>query len=200
MFEGFIERIGSTEAHEFPPDSVWLNTVKPLSLEMLKGHVVLLDFWTYCCINCMHTIPDLKWIEEKYAGKPVVVIGVHSAKFYNENDPDNIREAIQRYGIEHPVVVDKDMKIWRSYGVRGWPTIVIMDSSGKVVYHQSGEGQRDNIDSVIEVLLERYEKTGKLAVPIEIERPRIERDGIVLSRKALLLSRLEDDHIKRFKP
>src|SRR5258706_1755675 len=85
----------------------WLNTDKPLSLAALKGKVVLLDFWTYGCVNCMHIIPDLKKLEVKYANQ-LVVIGVHSAKFQNEKDTENIRNIILRYELEHPVYNDSD--------------------------------------------------------------------------------------------
>ncbi|HKG23650.1 MAG TPA: thioredoxin-like domain-containing protein, partial [Blastocatellia bacterium] len=93
---------GKVNAPDFPPDVEWLNTGRPLSLRDLRGKVVLLDFWTYCCINCMHIIPDLKKLEQKYA-KELVVIGVHSAKFPGERETENIRQAVLRYEIEHPV-------------------------------------------------------------------------------------------------
>jgi DNA-binding beta-propeller fold protein YncE len=145
----------NSKAKDFPSSFVWFNTDRALSLEDLKGHVVVLDFWTYCCINCMHTLPDLEWIEKKYHDKPVLVIGVHSAKFNNEKEAENIHEAIGRYEISHPVIADRNMEIWQSYGVTGWPTIVVIDPKGNVVYQQSGEGQRENLDDVISVLLER---------------------------------------------
>jgi thiol-disulfide isomerase/thioredoxin len=160
----------NSKAKDFPKGFVWLNNDSPLSLEALKGHVVILDFWTYCCINCMHTLPDLEWIEKKYHGKPVVVIGVHSAKFNNEQEAENIREAIGRYEIGHPVIVDRNMEIWQSYGVSGWPTIVVIDPKGNVVYQQSGEGQRENLDDVISVLLERNKEI-LAKEPIAIKRP-----------------------------
>src|SRR5919198_1688558 len=103
-----------SKAQDFPKGFTWLNTYRPLSLDDLKGHVVVLDFWTYCCINCMHTLPDLEWIEKKYQGRPVVVIGVHSAKFNNEQEAENIKEAIGRYEISHPVIADRNMEIWQS--------------------------------------------------------------------------------------
>ncbi len=160
------------KAVEFPADSVWLNIDKPLAIKDLRGQIVVLDFWTYCCINCIHTIPDLEWIENKYSDQPVVIIGVHSAKYQNEQDPENIQEAIGRYEVGHPVVVDADMRIWRSYGVSGWPTIMVIDPKGNIVYHQSGEGQRDNIDDVIGVILERSRQQGVLAKsPIPQTRP-----------------------------
>jgi thiol-disulfide isomerase/thioredoxin len=145
----------NSKAKDFPKGFTWLNTDRPLSLDDLKGYVVVLDFWTYCCINCMHTLPDLEWIEKKYHGKPVAVIGVHSAKFDNEQEAENIKEAIGRYEIGHPVVVDRNMEIWQSFGVSGWPTIAIIDPKGNMVYQQSGEGQRENLDDVISVLLDR---------------------------------------------
>lgn len=163
----------SYRAKDFPPGFQWLNTDRPLSLVGdLKGHVVVLDFWTYCCINCMHTLPTLEWLEKKYSGQPVVFIGVHSAKFSNEQVAANIREAIGRYEISHPVVADRDMEIWRSYSVTAWPTIVIIDPKGNVVYQQAGEGRRDELDDVISVLLEQHRKAGTLAQePVRIERP-----------------------------
>lgn len=159
----------NSKAKDFPKGFTWLNTDRPLSLNDLKGHVVVIDFWTYCCINCMHTLPDLEWIEKKYQGRPVIVIGVHSAKFNNEQEAGNIREAIGRYEISHPVVVDRDMEIWQSYNVSGWPTIAIIDPKGNVVYQQSGEGQRENIDDVIAVLLDRN-KDILAKGPIEIKK------------------------------
>ncbi len=145
-----------SKAKEFPAHFKWLNTKEPLSLSKLKGHIVVLDFWTYCCINCMHMITELTKLENKYKDKPVVFIGVHSAKFYNEQDAKNIEQAIMRYEIEHPVIVDENMSIWRAYNVNAWPTIVIIDPSGNVVYKRAGEGQYELIDDVIDVLLTRY--------------------------------------------
>ena len=113
-------RPASGKAPELEGGVGWLNTDKPIRLEDLKGKIVLLDFWTFCCINCMHVIPDLIRLEKKYP-KELVVIGVHSAKFKNEQDTDTIRQAILRYDIEHPVVNDAEFKIWNKYGPRGWP-------------------------------------------------------------------------------
>src|SRR5262245_9211998 len=100
----------------------WLNTDKPIAIGDLKGKIVLLDFWTFCCINCIHTLPDLAKLEKKFADQ-LVVIGIHSAKFDNEKDSENIRKAILRYEISHPVVNDANMQIWQTYlGRRGsWP-------------------------------------------------------------------------------
>lgn len=139
----------------------WLNTDKPLSLAALKGKVVLLDFWTYGCINCIHIIPDLKKLEAKYANQ-LVVIGVHSAKFQNEKETENIRRIILRYEIEHPVYNDSEYAVWQSYGVRAWPTQVLIDPAGYVIGGVSGEGNYDVIDQSIAKTIEDFRKKGEL--------------------------------------
>ncbi|MDE1828950.1 MAG: redoxin domain-containing protein [Thaumarchaeota archaeon] len=179
MFDGLYSKI--TKAPEFPPDFDWINSDRPLSLEDLSGHVIVLDFWTYCCINCMHTLPVLAELEKKYEQKPVVFIGVHSAKFFNEQDRKNIEQAVKRYEISHPVLVDKKMAIWQKYDVTGWPTIVIIDPKGTVVYKQSGEGQKEMIEDTIEVLLEKHSRNGTLAnEPVKIAHP-VSSDKTTLS-------------------
>src|SRR6201991_624526 len=139
----------------------WLNTDKPLSIAALKGKIVLLDFWTYGCINCIHIIPDLKKLEAKYANQ-LVVIGVHSAKFQNEKETENIRRIILRYEIEHPVYNDSEYAVWSSYGVRAWPTQVLIDPAGYVVGAASGEGNYEIIDQTIGKLVEEFRKRGEL--------------------------------------
>lgn len=146
-------------APEFPQNAEWLNTDTALSIEGLRGKIVLLDFWTYCCINCMHVLPDLKRLEEKYSDE-LVVIGVHSAKFEGEKATENIRQAILRYEIEHPVVNDSDMRIWDAYAVRAWPTLVLIDPRRRVVGRVSGEGNYDRLDRVISQLIAVYEGQG----------------------------------------
>ncbi len=126
------------KAVEFPQGAEWLNVDRPLTMDDLRGRVVLLDFWTYCCINCMHVIPDLKALEERYPN--MVVIGVHSAKFANEKEVDNIRHAVLRYQLEHPVLVDNDFQLWSAYGIRAWPSFVLIDPGGNVAAKTSGEG------------------------------------------------------------
>jgi thiol-disulfide isomerase/thioredoxin len=148
-------------APELEGGVAWLNTDRPLTLAALKGKVVLLDFWTYCCINCMHIIPDLKKLEAKYPTQ-LVVIGVHSAKFPNERESDNIRQAVLRYEIEHPVVNDAEFRIWRRYGVRAWPTRVLLDPEGYVVGGVSGEGQYDTFDHIISELIIDHRARGTL--------------------------------------
>jgi thiol-disulfide isomerase/thioredoxin len=161
MFDGIFSRV--IKAPEFPSDFDWINTKEPLSLEKLRGHIIVLDFWTYCCINCMHILPVLAELEKKYEDKPVIFIGIHSAKFFNEKDRENIEQAVMRYEISHPVLVDNEMTVWKKFGVSGWPTIIIVDPNGTLVYRQSGERQREAIEDTIDVLLERHEKAHTLA-------------------------------------
>ena len=107
----------STPAPSLEGGTAWLNTAGPLKIADLKGKIVLLDFWTLCCINCIHTLPDLAKLEKKYANE-LVIIGVHAAKFESEKNTQNIRKAILRYEIAHPVVNDADHVIWDRYGVQ----------------------------------------------------------------------------------
>ena len=164
------------QAPEFPDDREWLNVARPLTLKKdLAGKVVILDFWCYCCINCIHVLPDLEYLEKKYAGKPVAVIGVHSAKFTNEKQAENIREAIRRYEIHHPVVNDDDFRIWRSYGARSWPTFAVITPDGRILGRLSGEGNREDLDALVTATLEHFEaKKPKLLnakpLPMRLER------------------------------
>ncbi len=152
---------GRVRAPELEGGRGWLNTEKPLSVAGLRGKVVLLDFWTYGCVNCMHVIPDLKRLEEKYPTE-LVVIGVHSAKFENEKETENIRRIVLRYGLEHPVVNDADFRIWNSYAVRAWPTQVLIDTAGYVVGQVAGEGHYDVLDGAIGELVADAKKRGTL--------------------------------------
>ena len=126
-------------APEFTGAVDWFNVPAPLTLRTLRGKVVLLDFWTYGCVNCMHILPDLKRLEQKY-GDALVIVGVHSAKFTNERESDIIRRIIVRYEIDHPVANDAAFAIWKAYGARAWPTQVLIDPEGYVVGSASGEG------------------------------------------------------------
>ena len=130
----------------------WLNTAGPLTLKDVRGKVVLLDFWTLCCINCIHIMPDLAKLEKKYPNE-LAVIGVHSPKFDNEKETKSIRKAVLRYEIAHPVVNDADQKIWNAYGVRSWPTMAVIDPEGNLVGMLSGEGNYDILDQTIAKLI-----------------------------------------------
>jgi thiol-disulfide isomerase/thioredoxin len=162
--ERAVEQPGAAAetAPELAGGVAWLNTAGPLSLRKdLKGKVVLLDFWTLCCINCIHVLPDLAKLEKKYANE-LVVVGVHSPKFDNEKDTKSIRKAILRYEIAHPVVNDADRKIWDAYGVQSWPSLALIDPEGRLVGMTSGEGNYDLLDRAIGKLVEVHKKKGTL--------------------------------------
>ena len=160
-------------APEFPAGLTWLNTDKPLSIKGLRGKVVLLDFWTYGCINCIHIIPDLKKLEAKYPNQ-LVVIGVHSAKFATEGDAGNLRQAVMRYGLEHPVVSDKDLRIWNEYAVRAWPTQVLIDPDGRIVGQVAGEGNYDTLDENIAKTIKAFgPRVDVTPLKIALERSKV---------------------------
>lgn len=177
----------SVNAPEFPEGLEWLNTDRPLRLKDLRGKIVVLDFWTYCCINCMHIIPDLKRLEKKYPNE-LVVIGVHSAKFTTEKESENIRQAILRYRIEHPVVNDRDMVIWTFYGARAWPTVVLIDPTGKVVGAMSGEGIYEPFDLAIQELIAKHDPRGEIdrtPLNLKLEREKAPRGILEFPGKVL---------------
>jgi thiol-disulfide isomerase/thioredoxin len=123
----------------------WINTAGPIDLKQLRGKFVVLDFWTYCCINCMHILPVLKQLEHAYPNE-IVVIGVHSAKFETEQDSKNITDAVMRYEIEHPVINDRNHKLWDKFEVTSWPSLRVIDPEGYVVAVKSGEMEFDALD------------------------------------------------------
>ena len=122
--EGFFKE--PVAIPEFPAGLDWINTNSKLQLSDLRGKLVLLDFWTYCCINCMHVLPVLDAVEKKY-DKEIIVVGVHTAKFETEKNTENIREAIQRYEIRHPVINDPNHLLWNKLQISSWPTLVLID-------------------------------------------------------------------------
>ncbi|HEX5732213.1 MAG TPA: thioredoxin-like domain-containing protein [Blastocatellia bacterium] len=178
---------GKVNAPDFPEGMQWLNTEKPINLRDLRGKVVLLDFWTYCCINCIHVIPDLKKLEKKYPNE-LVVIGVHSAKFNGERDIDNIRQAVLRYEIEHPVVNDWQMEIWQQYGVRAWPTLMLIDPAGKVIGYVSGEGIYEPFDKLISEVIKKFDARGQIdrrPFKLKLERTRTPSSMLAFPGKVL---------------
>ncbi len=149
------------QAPPFPADVAWLNVPAPLDWAVLRGKVVVLDFWTYGCINCIHILPDLKRLEREFASE-LVVIGVHSAKFDNERVTENIRQILQRYEITHPVINDRDFNVWRRWGIRAWPTVMVIDPEGYVVGYHEGEGVYAVLQPVIADLVTTYDVAGKI--------------------------------------
>jgi thiol-disulfide isomerase/thioredoxin len=144
---------GRVRAPELNGSGGWINTDKPLSLRELRGRVVVLDFWTFCCINCLRVVEELRPLEERF-GDRLVVIGVHSPKFPHESDHAAVVRAVARHRIEHPVLDDPAMETWQQYGVRAWPTLVVIDPDGYVVAMASGEGNGAALGGVIEQLLD----------------------------------------------
>src|SRR5262245_54715591 len=152
----------------------WINS-GPITLAELRGKIVLLDFWTFCCINCHHVLPDLAKLEEKYKNE-LVVIGVHTAKFEAERDTENIRRKVREYRIKHPVINDADQVIWNRFGVTGWPTLALIDANGVYKGAISGEGHYEVLDRAIGQLIKAHKARGELNLtPLrftpEMERP-----------------------------
>jgi sugar lactone lactonase YvrE/thiol-disulfide isomerase/thioredoxin len=164
-------------APELDGGTAWLNTAGPVRLADLKGRIVLLDFWTLCCINCIHTLPDLAKLEAKYGGA-LVVIGVHTPKFPNEKKTESIRKAVLRYEIAHPVVNDSEGIIWRRYGCDAWPTLVLIDPEGNFHKHGSGEGLYEALDAEIGKLVKSYRAKKMLKeTPLRFELARFTESG-----------------------
>jgi DNA-binding beta-propeller fold protein YncE len=163
---------GTTPAPAFPTGLDWLNVPAPLTLDALRGKIVILDFWTYGCINCIHMIPVLEQIEAKYLSE-VTIIGVHSAKFANEGKTDNIRQIVERYGLKHPVINDHDFAVWSTfapYGVQAWPTFVVIDPRGNILAVQPGEIPFEAFDQVLGGMVQYFDSTNELKRdPIEIK-------------------------------
>jgi thiol-disulfide isomerase/thioredoxin len=140
----------------------WLNTGgREISLRALRGKIVLLDFWTFCCINCLHVLDELRPLEQKY-GDVLVILGVHSPKFAHEADAAALAAAVERYGVDHAVLDDPDLTTWNHYAVRAWPTLVVVDPEGYVVAQLSGEGHAHSLDSLVAELVATHEVKGTL--------------------------------------
>ncbi|QGK71861.1 redoxin domain-containing protein [Allosaccharopolyspora coralli] len=140
----------------------WLNTgEEPVTLAGLRGKVVLLDFWTFCCINCLHVIDELRGLEEEFADE-LVTIGVHSPKFEHEADPEALAAAVERYAVHHPVLDDPELTMWRQHAVKAWPTLVLIDPEGYVVHVAAGEGHVDALRSLVGELVAEHEEKGTL--------------------------------------
>ncbi|MDE1153103.1 MAG: thioredoxin-like domain-containing protein [Micavibrio sp.] len=146
----------------FTPTTPWINTARPLTADDAKGRLVLLDFWTYGCINCMQIVPDLKALEAKYGDK-LLVIGVHSAKFAGERGDERIAAAAKRFGITHAVINDAKFDVWDAYNVNAWPTQILLDDHGLELNRYAGEGHREEIAADIDRALPNIATT---AAPI----------------------------------
>ncbi len=146
----------------FDGATAWLNVDHALTMNELAGHVVVVDFWTSCCINCLQTLPTLAKIEDQFASDPVVVVGVHSPKFDAETERARLSDAVRQYSIKHPVAVDGSMKVWTAWGVDAWPTVVVLDTKGRAVWVGSGEPDHDKLASIITSALAEGKSNGTL--------------------------------------
>ncbi|TWB06806.1 thioredoxin family protein [Bradyrhizobium stylosanthis] len=139
-------------APDFTGITTWFNS-KPLSLADLRGKVVLVDFWTYGCVNCVNTLPHVTDLYAKYKDKGLVVVGVHTPEFPFERSASNVQAALKRHGITYPVAQDNDSKTWNAYSNQYWPAQYIIDQNGKIVFQHAGEGRYDEIDRTVGKLL-----------------------------------------------
>jgi DNA-binding beta-propeller fold protein YncE len=153
---------GITRAPEFDhAELTWFNLVRPLSLADLRGRLVILDFWTFCSINCLHTLPTLRIIEDYYPAE-VAVIGIHSPKFDHERDPIALACALERYGITHPVAHDPHSGLWNEYCIRAWPSLVFISPDGMVIGQLAGEPNPEVLLNGIGAMLEHFTTEGSL--------------------------------------
>ena len=148
--------VGTIAAPAFPETVDWLNVEAPLTFEGLRGKFIILDFWTYGCINCIHMIPVLRDLEERFA-EELVVIGVHSGKFESEQETDNLQQIVQRYELEHPVINDEDYAVWRTFGASAWPTFLVIDPNGNVIGAQPGEVPYEAFEIFLSSAIEYYD-------------------------------------------
>ncbi|XP_021371936.1 NHL repeat-containing protein 2-like isoform X2 [Mizuhopecten yessoensis] len=163
---------------DFENDLQWLNTALPLSLtKELEGKLVVMDFFTYCCVNCLHILPDLEQLEELYKIQDgVVVLGVHSAKFDNEKVLSNILSAVLRYNINHPVVNDGEATLWNKLRIACWPTLLVVSPTGKYLRAFVGEGHKESLEEFLKLALDYYRQKGMIkthSLPISLEKDKL---------------------------
>jgi len=157
-------------APELPDTLQWVNTDAPVRLSNLRGKMVLLDFWTSGCINCMHAMEDMHYLETKYKDN-LVIISIHSPKFPHDNELETVIKAVNRHHIKHPVAHDSVRRVWTKYVIKAWPSIVLIDTEGYVIGSLRGEGRRRQIDQLIQQYLEIAEQKNILnlePVPIRV--------------------------------
>ncbi|XP_018329114.1 NHL repeat-containing protein 2 isoform X2 [Agrilus planipennis] len=171
--KNYIKSVTYHPVKDFQNGLEWFNVSEPLFFSKhLKGKVVLLDFFTYCCINCMHILPDLKDLENEFSVEDgLVVVGVHSAKFENEKKSKNILAAVQRYNITHPVVNDHQMTMWENCDVHCWPTLLLLGPNANPLVMLTGEGHKEHLHFYIKNALEYYKDQQKISnhkIPLKL--------------------------------
>jgi methionine-R-sulfoxide reductase len=155
----FISAKNARQAPALVENVPWINS-DPLTLEGLRGRVVLVDFWTFSCYNCRNTLPTLKRFDASYRERGLTIVGVQTPEFDSEKKVETVRGQVRALGIKYPVVMDNDYVTWRAYGVEAWPTVVILDKQGRIRYTHIGEGAYDAQEKIIKTLLAESEKTG----------------------------------------
>jgi thiol-disulfide isomerase/thioredoxin len=158
-----VAEASSTSAPEFASGE-WINS-EPLTLKGLKGRVVLVDFWTFGCYNCRNTLPALKGWDARYRAKGLTIVGVHSPEFPDEKKIENLRKEVSSLEIRYPVVTDNDYDTWRAYDVAAWPTLFVLDKSGRIRWTHVGEGAYDQTEQVIQKLLAEDKDAGNNEKP-----------------------------------
>lgn len=148
------DSVATAPAPEFAGIDHWYNS-PPLTIAGLRGKVVLVEFWTHECINCLHVLPHTKALYEKYAKDGLVVVGVHTPEYDEERVPANVQAAISRYGITWPVATDNGYATWNAYGNQFWPALYLIDRDGRVVYRHFGEGNYEQTEDRVRQLLEK---------------------------------------------
>ncbi|AKT50562.1 NHL domain-containing thioredoxin family protein [Arsenicicoccus sp. oral taxon 190] len=186
----------------------WLNTGgRDLTLADLRGRVVVLDFWTFCCVNCLHVLDELRPLEEELADA-LVIVGVHSPKFVHEADPDALAAAVERYAVHHPVLDDPELVTWQAYTARAWPTLVVVDPEGYIVASMSGEGHAHGLGVLARELIAEHEAKGTLrrgdgpyvAPPPPATRLRFPGKAVELGDGSVLVSDTAHHELVRLAP
>ena len=175
--------VPATTAPEIDTKFGWVNTEKSYKLADFKGKIVLLDFWTFGCINCQHIIPDLEKLEKEFENE-LVVIGIHSAKFSAEQSTQRIRQAALKFGIHHPIVNDADLNVWKNYAVRAWPTLTLISPNGKVVWQRAGESFYEDARNQILALKEKH-KAELNTQKFEFQLAKVEKKELMFPSKII---------------
>jgi thiol-disulfide isomerase/thioredoxin len=160
------------------PGLTWFNVKKPLSISEVFGRMLIMDFWTFSCVNCLHILPNLRRIERAFEDD-VVILGIHSPNFPYERNTENVAKAVARYQIEHPVVHDGEFKLWDAYEVKVWPTLILVSPEGQIFARQAGEPDGDKLLEAVGNAVRKYKAQGKLR-PAETELVKPEKQGNIL--------------------
>lgn len=183
-----VQAVPSLVAPSLDGGVEWLNSAGPIALPQLRGKLVILDFWTYCCINCLQTLPDLKRLEQEYPDQ-LLVIGVHAPKFVGERDSTNLREAILRYGVEHPVINDANGVVAQKYAVTGWPALRFIDPTGNVIAVHNGEATYEALHAFVKRAVAKYRRAGSLdETPLRFQLERFQAAATPLRFPGKLLA------------